>query len=183
VQAALTVIGRLPRDEDQFRLDFYNCGLNDARLAYGDFREAMFYYSRLVGALFAGAQLDGAGLSFCIAERAGFNHSSARQASFVNAEYKNGWFLDADLSEADFYGCDLTGSDFGRRYAEEGNPPIPAATLENARFTKAILKDTNLRGVNLENVSGLTREQLKDAITDKNTIMPKRWGGGEDTFD
>jgi hypothetical protein len=37
-----------------------------------------------------------------------------------------------------------------------------------------------LRGVDLRTVRGLTREQLKEAITDENTVLPDRWGGGED---
>jgi len=178
----LKVVGRTPRREEGFRLDFYNCGLNDANLAGGDFSEAMFYYSRLFGTSFSGANLNGTGLSFCRGRGVAFTFASARGAHFVNAEYKNGWFLAADLTDADFYGCDLSGSDFGRRYAEEGNPPIPPAVLRNARFTKAILKETNLRGVDLTTARGLTPEQLEEAITDKNTLMPERWGGGEDDF-
>jgi uncharacterized protein YjbI with pentapeptide repeats len=183
VQAALTVLGRRPGiDSEQRKLNLYHCGLNDASLMGADLRNAMLYYSRLVDALFSNARLDNAGLSFCYAERAAFTHASARRADFVNAVYKNGWFLDADLTAADFYGCDLTGSDFGRRYAEEGVPPLSPAVLTNARMTKAILKGTNLRGVDLSTVRGLQPEQLKEAITDENTIMPKRWGHGEDLY-
>jgi hypothetical protein len=76
----------------------------------------------------------------------------------------------------------LSGSDFGRRYAEEGNPPIPPAGVDGARFTRAKLKGTNLRGVNLATVRGLEKQQLAEAITDGNTVMPTTWGGGEDEF-
>jgi uncharacterized protein YjbI with pentapeptide repeats len=181
VQAALSVLARRPNvDTETRRLDFYHSGLNDAHLHGGDFRGAMFYYSRLDGASFSGAKLDGAGLSFCHAKGAAFTNCSARNANFVNAEYTNGWFLAADLTNTDFYGCDLSGSDFGRRYAEEGNPPFPPAVLTNARFTKAKLTGTNLRGVDLRTARGLTPEQLKEAITDEKTLMPERWGTGGD---
>jgi uncharacterized protein YjbI with pentapeptide repeats len=83
--------------------------------------------------------------------------------------------LDADLTDADFYGCDLSGSDFGRRYQESGDPPLPPAVVTNARFTKAKLTKTNLRGVDLRTVRGLTPDQLREAITDQNTLMPERW--------
>ncbi|MFE2239294.1 pentapeptide repeat-containing protein [Streptomyces virginiae] len=182
VQAALTVLGRRSTEPNDHRLDFYHCGLNNAHLSDGDFRRSLFYYSNLSGAGFAGAQLDGAGLSFCEAEGAAFSHASAREADFVNAIYRNGWFLAADLTDCDFYGCDLSGSDFGRRYAEDGNPPIPPAILANARLTRAKLNGTNLRGVDLSTVRGLERDQLAEAITDKNTILPDRWGGGEDEY-
>jgi uncharacterized protein YjbI with pentapeptide repeats len=182
VQAALTVLGRFPikRAEPPRRdMDFYHCGLNDADLMGADFRNAMFYYCQLVDTRFARACLDGAGLSFCKAERAAFTGASARGANFVNAVYKDGWFLEADLTDADFYGCDLTGSDFGRRYAAEGNPSKPPAILTRARFTKATLRNTNLRGVDLRTVRGLEPEQLREAIVDKNTIMPEQWGSDE----
>jgi uncharacterized protein YjbI with pentapeptide repeats len=98
----------------------------------------------------------------------------------VNATYKNGWFLAADLTEADFYGCDLSGSDFSCRYSEEGVPPIPPATLTNARFTRAKLTSTNLRGVDLSSVRGLTQEQLGEAITDEGTVPPLVWDSDEE---
>jgi hypothetical protein len=176
VQAAISVLATRPDvDREHNRLDFYHSGLNDADFRNGDFRKAMFDYSRLDGASFSGARLDGADLSFCTARGAAFTRSTARGAHFVNAKYVNGWFLAADLTDCDFYGCDLSGSDFGRRYAEEGNPPLPPAALTNARFTKAKLRGTNLRGIDLRTVRGLTPEQLKEAITDDNTLMPIRW--------
>lgn len=140
----------------------------------------MFDYGRLNGASFSGARLDGADLSFCSADGAAFTNSSARGAHFVNAEYKRGWFLAADLRSNDFYGCDLSGSDFGRRYAEEGDPPFPPAILAGARFTNAKLAGTILRGVDLSTVTGLTPEQLAEAVTDRNTIPPLRWRLPED---
>ncbi|MGW4179698.1 pentapeptide repeat-containing protein [Streptomyces rubiginosohelvolus] len=183
VQAALTVLGRRAAAPGRNRLDFYHCGLRDADLSGGDFREAMFYYSNLTATSFADARLDGAGLSFCKTDGAtAFTGSSARGANFVNASYPKSWFLEADLTGADFYGCDLSGSDFGRRYAKDGNPPTPPSILTNARFTKANLAGTNLRGVDLSTVRGLERDQLSRAITDKNTILPKEWGGGEDEY-
>ncbi|WP_437098743.1 pentapeptide repeat-containing protein [Streptomyces sp. enrichment culture] len=181
VQAALTVLGRRSVALSDAKLDFYHCGLGEAHLR-GDYRGSMFYYSNLTGASFSGAQLDGAGLSFCEAERAAFTRSTARGADFVNAIYRKCWFLAADLTNSDFYGCDLSESDFGRRYAEDGNPPFPPAVLTNARFTRAKLNGTNLRGVDLSTVRGLERDQLAEAITDENTVPPLKWGGGEDEY-
>jgi hypothetical protein len=179
VQAALTVIARRPEVEKETkRLDLYHSGLNDADLASGDFRNAMFDYSRLDGASFAGAKLNGADLSFCKASGAAFTNSRARGAHFVNAEYTHGWFLAADLTDSDFYGCNLNGSDFGRRYIERGDPPMPPALLTRVRLTKAKLSGTNLRGVDLRTVTGLTNDQLQEAITDENTLLPLEWREG-----
>ena len=82
----------------------------------------------------------------------------------------NGWFLAADLTDADFYGCDLTNSDFGRRYAERGDPPLPPAILTRARFTNAKLSGTILRRVDFRTVTGLTSEQLSEAVTDEKNL-------------
>jgi uncharacterized protein YjbI with pentapeptide repeats len=177
VQAALSVLGRRPDvQKEARRLDLYHAGLNNADLSDGDFRGAMFYYCSLEDATFASAKLDGAGLSFCTARTAAFTQSQARGANFVNAKYTNGWFLAADLSDADFYGCDLSGSDFGRRYSERGDPPLRPAILTRARFTKAKLAGTILRGVDLRTATGLTREQLQEAVPDENTLLPLQWG-------
>jgi uncharacterized protein YjbI with pentapeptide repeats len=181
VQAAISVVARRPNVEAETRrLDFYHSGLNDASFRSGDFRGAMILYCRLDGASFAGARLDRADLSFGRARGAAFTRASARGVGFVNAKYTHGWFLAADLTDADFYGCDLTGSEFERRYAEDGDPPIQPAVVTNARFTKAILTGTNLRGVDLRTVQGLTPDQLKEAITDENTLLPEEWGTGDD---
>lgn len=180
VQAAVTVIGRRPSAETEtHRLDFYHSGLNGVNFRSGNFKGALFYYSRLDHASFAGANVEQAGLSFCRAQVAAFTRSSARGANFVNAKYVNSWFLAADLTDTDFYGCDLSGSDFGRRYAEEGNPPLPPAVVTNARFPHAKLSGTNLRGVDLRTVRGLTQDQLKEAVTDDNTLLPKHWGADD----
>lgn len=181
VQAALLVVARRPGVEtERRRLDFYCAGLNDADFAAGDFRGAMFDYGRLDNAHFGGALLDGADLSFCKARGAAFTHTSAQNAHFVNATFSHGWFLNANLENADFSGCDLTSSDFGRRYDEHGAPPLPPAVLTNARFTKANLKGTILRGVDLRTLTGLTPDQLREAITDENTLLPLKWRGNED---
>ncbi len=181
VQAAIVVLARRKNVERESKpLDFYHSGLNHANFVDGDFRNAWFYYCRLDHAIFSGAALNGAALSFCRANGMAFTGCTARNANFVNAVYTNGWFLHADLTNTDFYGCDLSGSDFGRRYAEDGVPPCPPAILANARLAKAKVTKTNLRGVDLRTVRGLTKQQLAEAITDANTLLPERWGDVDD---
>ena len=45
--------------------------------------------------------------------------------------------------------------------------------LARADLLKAELKDTLLEGANLKMVEGVTSEQLKDAITNAETILPQ----------
>ena len=67
-------------------------------------------------------------------------------------------------------GADLTGARLERANLED-------ACLQTANLNRAFLNDTNLnrtdlRGANLRYVAGLTREQVKLARIDKNTLMP-----------
>lgn len=107
------------------------------------------------------------------------SEASARGARFGRAFFPNSWFLATDLTGADFSGCDLTGSDFGRRDGADGRVPSPPAILSVAEMPGAILKDAILCGVDLSRVRRLLPEQLGQAITDGNTIMPERWGGAD----
>lgn len=176
VQTAIGVIAQRERPQlDPSPLNFYHCGLNDVNFRQGNFEKAMFYYSQLDGALFYDTNIQNAGLSFCKAKRASFNSAKARGANFANASYTQCWFIQGDFTDCDFFGCDLSGSDFGRRYAGESCNAIPPATLTNARLTKAKLSGTILCGVDLSSVRGLTRKQLAEAITDKNTKPPLQW--------
>lgn len=181
-QAALSVIARRPGGHfrDARPLDFYHSGLNDADFRGGDFTGAWFYYCNLDSGHFAGARLIGAGLSFCKGRQVAFTNCSAQGANFVHSQYTHSWFLSADLTETDFYGCDLTNSDFGRRYGDGSGPALPPAILHGARFTNATLTNTDFRGVDLRATVGLTPEQLKEAITDANTLLPLKWGGDWD---
>jgi len=181
VQSAISVLGRRPGiEEETKKLDLYHSGLNHADMAGQDLRGVMLYYSSLDNTTFAGANLTKASLSFCSGKDVAFTNCSAIGANFVNAAYIDSWFLHANLTRTDFYGCDLSHSDFGRRYIELGQPPFPPATLTEARFTKAKLTGTILRGVDLSTVRGLTKDQLAEAIIDANTIPPEKWGTSDD---
>jgi hypothetical protein len=182
VQAALSVLARRPLESRAGLrpLDLYQSGLSGADFQSGYFKSVSLYYSRLDNAIFTGAMIDLAGLSFCKARGAAFNYCSARGANFVHAQYDDGWFIGTDLTGADFFGCDLSGSDLGRRDAEKGHPAAPAALLHGARLTNAVLTGTNLRGVDLTTVRGLTRDQLEKAVTDKYTKLPASWGPADE---
>jgi uncharacterized protein YjbI with pentapeptide repeats len=178
VQAALAALGRrrgVPNERR--RLDLYCCGLSDADLSMGDWRQAMFYYSHLQDTSFTEAQLDEAGFSFCKGDGVALSEASARGARFLRASFRDSWFLATDLTGADFSGCDLTGSDFGGRDGKDGRVPCPPATLADAQMPGAILKGAILCGVDLSRVRGLQPDQLDEAMTDEQTIMPAQWGG------
>jgi len=180
VQAALAALGRRRGVlNERRRLDLYCCGLNDADLSMGDWRQAMFYYSELQDASFSESRLDQAGFAFCHGEGVALTDASARAAKFGRASLRDSWFLATDLTGADFSGCDLTRADFGKRDGADGRAPTRPAILIDALMPGAILKDAIFRGVDLSRVRGLLQEQLGEAITDEHTIMPERWGGAD----
>jgi uncharacterized protein YjbI with pentapeptide repeats len=51
------------------------------------------------------------------------------------------------------------------------------ATFRGANFTNANLRGTVLKGADLTDVIGLTKEQLAQAFTDKATVLPRYLSG------
>ena len=49
---------------------------------------------------------------------------------------------------------------------------VPSAGRARTNMTKAILTGTDLRGVDLRHVRGLTRQQLRTARIDASTLLP-----------
>lgn len=95
-------------------------------------------------------------------------------ASFLRADLRGTEIEWAELAGADFRGAQLSGVLFCR------------ADLTEARFATATLMAADLRGANLTGARELTAQQLSQARTDENTILPngsrgpyRRYSGAE----
>lgn len=181
--------------------DFREADLRRADFRAARMRGVNFRFANLAGADFRNkaevgeADLTEARFFEATAEGAKFKKAILRNANFGKAHLRG-----ADFSEADLTGADLTGADL--RPLE---PPDPKGTPKPAVLAKAVLNGANLmradlrgadlrgaslRGVNLadadldeaklqgadlENVTGLTPEQLLKAETDPSTRLPEQY--------
>jgi uncharacterized protein YjbI with pentapeptide repeats len=188
IQAVLTVLGRRKYKHEQGEMepldlrgtDLRGANLLKAHLERVDLSEVHLEAANLCGAYLEGAKLlyahlEGVNLSAAHLEKASLN-----LANLVEGYLRNSYMERSNLSGANLKGANLSGAHLeGARFKEsnlEGAILIDAR-LERARFPGAQLKGTHLsgahlEGVNLKEATGLTRDQLSQAILDEKTILP-----------
>ena len=82
-------------------------------------------------------------------------------AQAVHLDLRGTFIRRTDLSFASLVGANLSDAD------------CTNAIFRGANFKNAILKGTVLKGADLSGARNLTRDQLRQAITDENTILPE----------
>jgi uncharacterized protein YjbI with pentapeptide repeats len=168
IEAAIRVLKRRPLErgaDRRVRLDLNNTELYEADLSGFPFHSADLSYSFLSRASLRAANLAGSDLSNAHADRTDFRKADLSGANLCRARLHRAEFFGAkargtNFAEANLSAAKLKGAQFG--------------SLDGARtnFRKAVLRDTDLRGVDLREVAGLTTLQLGQAITDETTILP-----------
>jgi len=124
--------------------------LKGAYLVEANLKGAKLSLANLVGARLFKADLEGASLVGATLKGANLKYTNLECADSRGANLK-----DADLLGANLKGADLLG-----------------ANLKGADLSNAHLEGAALRWANLEGVKQLTWEQLKEAKTDDETILP-----------
>lgn len=190
VQAALTVLGRLPRRAGVLRANLTGAHLSRATLFMAD----------LTGADFSGADLTGASLFMARFTRAHLRETNLTRANLMKARLSGTVLVAADLTgadlgEADVSGADLRGADLrGARLvranlsgaalngadltgADLGKVNLTGAYLGKANFTGADLGGADLTGAGLGGADliaakSLTQEQLDRARGGATTRLP-----------
>ena len=175
--------------------NFEKAELSDANLSHAILRSARFTDAVLNGAdlsgakadhaIFKGAQLKRTKLHFTSFNKAelwnaNFECAVAIGTSFVGAELNKchligATFSNVDFRDAIFWCTDLTGATFtGVRF--EGaffhHARFEGADFKRACVAGAHFSDARLAGANLEQVEGLTAEQLNEAFGDESTKLP-----------
>jgi uncharacterized protein YjbI with pentapeptide repeats len=145
IQAALTVLGRLPTRPRVNRAD-----LSDANLTKADLRNLT-----LTGANLSGAQLVGAALSNTNLTGANLRGADLTEAHLYKATLTKADLFEADLTKAYFWEADLT-------EAYLYNATLTEALLGRANLTEADLSDANLTKAGFGEVH-LTRARLHSA--------------------
>jgi uncharacterized protein YjbI with pentapeptide repeats len=106
---------------------------------------------------------------------ANFNNSVLKLCDFSRADLAGGKFMRADLTGSNFDRACLRHSDL--REARLGSVNLCRADLAGARMGGAILQACDLRGADLTGARELTSQQLIQARTDSNTILPNGTAG------
>jgi hypothetical protein len=179
VQAAVTVLGRLPaRTGPQPVAD-----LTGAWLSKVDLEAANLAWARLGEVNLTRAFLSEANLTEAFLPRA--NLTGAR---LVEANLTRALLVQADLTGTVLVGADLTGAGLGGANLTDallGEANLTHAYLGEADLTEADLDGANLTGANLERAKGITQEQVDAAYGDGETTLPtgldrpKSWGDSD----
>jgi hypothetical protein len=145
VQAALTVLGRLPRRAGVSRGDLSWANLTDVNLARADLTESLLMGAKLTGATLFRAKLPKVGLVAADLTRANLTLADLRGAY---------------LGAADLTGADLSSANLSR------------ADLTLVDLIEAELSLANLTQANLTRAKGLTQRQVDSALGDEYTKLP-----------
>jgi Pentapeptide repeats (8 copies) len=155
VQAALTVLGRLPQRSGVPRGDLSGAHLAGAQLDMANL---------------SGARLARVDLSF--ASLAGANLSGAQLGS---ANLSRAWLEKTDLAGARLGGADLSGvlaDGANLSDARLGGANLSSAWLGGAKLSGARLDIAQLAGADLRKAKGITQEQANAARGDGKTRLP-----------
>ncbi len=139
--------------------------LNDEKFEGTDLRrllapEASFHESRFYDADLSGSELAGAQFY-----HARLHHSRLREVSACDTN-----FTGARLDHCDFSGAILARANFFR--AEMNQCSFRDADLQGCDFREVRMRGGDFRGANLLGATGLTAEQIAQAIIDDATQMP-----------
>ncbi|MFJ7251981.1 pentapeptide repeat-containing protein [Streptomyces sp. NPDC098085] len=153
VQAALSVLARRPRRDEEFHVDLSYTDLRGAHLAGGNCGGFQFRHCRLGGAHFEGANLrkaffwgaslseayligvDGhqAGLVHCNLANTMLGNSNLRAAFLHNSNARSTSFRGCDLTDANLHGTDLRGADFSNAVLNF-RPPLTEEQAKEANL-------------------------------------------------
>lgn len=126
-------------------------------------------------ALLQKAKLNGADLSKSTFIEANLSEAEAYGTTFIRANLteaflENANFYGADFTQALLDGASIKNSNFELAKFKEAN--LSNADLTGCNLSEADLERTQLYGANLQKTKGLTKEQLRSALINKETKLP-----------
>jgi len=137
-----------------------SANLKDADLSGANLRGADLESADLTDAFLLEANLRGANLTLAILTHADLEEADLRFANLRGAKLEDAFLHGAGLSDADLSEAKLKGADL----SEAGGT--------NIKLKDADLTDANLQDAYLWQAIGLTREQLKGARCNEETVLP-----------
>lgn len=184
IQQVLDAIGRRNRTYrigENRRLDLTGAYLEGADLRDANLEGVNFQKANLAKAIFKGAHLKGADFSKANLEGSNFNladlsNSNFHEANLTFAQLRNAILKNTAFAMAQMRGASFEGSMLNKVY-------FANAILENADFEESILDECHFYGANLNHTVfrkakmttpiQLTEEQLRCAVVDKETSLPR----------
>ena len=179
VQAALTVLGRLPARAGVSRgnlaeANLANANLREANLANANLRQANLTGANLYRTNLSLAHLGGANLTTADLSQANLTDAYLGKADLTGASLFGVNLKEADLKEANLTRAELGGANLTR--AELRGANLTETDLYAANFTR-----TRLDRTDLTSTKSLTQPQVDTAFGDESTLLPaelrrpKRW--------
>jgi uncharacterized protein YjbI with pentapeptide repeats len=170
VQAAVTMLGRLPRRPDVSRGD-----LSEAHLAGAELKEANLTDADLNGADLTDADLDRATLTNAELNRAHLTGAGLNEADLSGAQLNRADLSGAELGATKLPGAQLVGAKLSGAQldnADLSGAQLVGADLSGAELGGADLSGAQLGGAKLEGALGLTQEELDSARGHATTRLP-----------
>ncbi len=145
------------------KADLVAADLRGATLNNADIRNSSLNSANLNKTYFTSSNLSKASLIFARLDQADLSYADLRGANLQCAS-----LVHANLSRTDFRGADL-------RNAKVSGQFILDADFSSAEFGSLWLNfpSTDLRGADLRFARGISIEQLKQAVTDSTTLLPR----------
>ena len=146
IQAAITVLGRLPGADRRSRGWLARVDLTGSDLGHTDLAEADLHYSDLSNSFLLGADLRRADLTGVWFVRAMLDHARLHQADLRSAVLWQARLAGADLRATDLTAADFTG-------ARLHGARLDLADLRSADFSAADLSDASFHGAVADNTT------------------------------
>ncbi|WP_322755902.1 pentapeptide repeat-containing protein [Frankia sp. Cas3] len=169
IQAALTVLGRLPARAGVPRADLTGAVLTGAVLTGAVLTGASLFEATLTHADLGGVDLTGADLVAATLTGADLSRTTLTGADLGGATLTRADLTGAVLTGADLVAATLTRADLTGAVLTDAQ--LVGATLTGAVLVGATLTDTVLVGANLTDTD-LSQEQLEVARGDGRTVLP-----------
>jgi len=160
VHAVLTVLARRHAVAREHPIDLRVADLSWANLRVAHLSWADLSGTNLTRANLAWADLKGADLTRANLAWADLIGANLFGADLTGADLTDANLIDANLTDATLFGANLTDARF------------TGANLTDARFTRANLTRARLSKADMQNVTGLTQEQIDMAVLDQETLLP-----------